>query len=273
MGYYVAVEEGVKVYVEDVNPSGAHTLLLLHGWPLDHNAFEYQFDQLPKLGIRCIGMDTRGFGQSDRPWHGYDYNRLADDVRAVIDTLGLRNITLAGHSMGGAIAIRYIGRHDAYGVTKLALFGAAAPSFTFRTDFPHGMKQDDVTELIAQTRSNRPDLLRKFNDMFFHQYISTPLSEWFFYMGLKAAGWATAACLVTLRDSTLFGDLAKIRVPTLILHGVHDRVCPFAIGEAQHHFIGSSVMVPYEQSGHGLFYEQRDKFNSDLSRFVGMNMA
>ena len=73
-------------------------------------------------------MDIRGFGQSSRPWHGYDYNRLSDDVRGVIDALQLNNITLGGHSTGGAIAIRYIARHKSHGVSKLALFAAAAPS-------------------------------------------------------------------------------------------------------------------------------------------------
>jgi non-heme chloroperoxidase len=104
--------------------------------------------------------------------------------------------------------------------------------------------------------------------MFFHQYITPSLGDWFYGLGLEAAGWATVACLATLRDSTLFGDLNRIHVPTLIMHGVHDRVCPFALGEAQHQGIRASVLIPFEQSGHGLFVEQRDKFNSDLAGFA-----
>jgi non-heme chloroperoxidase len=268
MGYYVAVEEGVNVYVEELNPSGTHTVLLLHGWPLNHSAYEYQLDKLPRHGIRCLAMDTRGFGRSDRPWHGYDYNRLADDVFAVINALGLKGITLGGHSMGGAIAVRYMARHNAHAVKKLALFGAAAPSFVRRADFPYGHTQTEVSGLIAQASNNRPSLLRSFNEMFFYQYINPPLADWFFHLGLSAAGWATAACLVTLRDATLFGDLSRIHVPTLILHGVHDLVCPFAFAEAQHRAIHSSVIIPYEHSGHGLFYEQREAFNDDLLRFI-----
>ena len=83
MGYYVSVETDVKVYVEDLNPEGYKTIVFLHGWPGSHELFEYQFDQLPKRGYRCIGIDQRGFGKSDKPWRGYDYNRLADDVRGV----------------------------------------------------------------------------------------------------------------------------------------------------------------------------------------------
>ena len=94
MGYYVNVEPNVKIYVEDLNPTGKKTILFLHGWPGSHKLFEYQFNQLPMMGYRCIGIDTRGFGNSDKPWRGYDYDRLADDVRCVIDTLKLHDIIL-----------------------------------------------------------------------------------------------------------------------------------------------------------------------------------
>ena len=115
MGYYIKVESNVKIYVEDLNPRGNNAILFLHGWPGNHNLFEYQFNQLPKMGYRCIGIDTRGFGKSDKPYTGYDYNRLSDDVRCVVDELELRDFTLAGHSTGGAIAIRYMARHRGYG--------------------------------------------------------------------------------------------------------------------------------------------------------------
>lgn len=268
MGYQIMVEPGVQVYVEDLNPAGNRTLLFLHGWPLNANAYEYQLEHLPKMGFRCMAMDTRGFGRSDRPWGGYDYNRLADDVRAVIDAFGLENITLAGHSMGGAIAIHYMARHGGHGVGKLALFAAAAPTFVRRPDFPYGHPRDEITSLIEQGYRNRPELLRTFGDMFFYQYITPTLGDWFLSMGLEAAGWSTMACLVTLRDSTLFGDMSRIRVPTLIMHGAHDNVCPFALGEAQHQGIRGSVLLPFDQSGHGLFWEQREKFNSELAGFA-----
>ena len=111
MGGYVQVEPGVKIFVEDLNPEGEKTILFIHGWPGDHRLFEYQFDQLPKLGYRCVGVDTRGFGNSDKPWKGYDYDRLADDIRCVVEALDLQNFTLGGHSTGGAIAIRYMARY------------------------------------------------------------------------------------------------------------------------------------------------------------------
>lgn len=140
MGYYIKVEPDVKVYVEDLNEEGRNTIVFLHGWPGSHKLFEYQFNILPKMGYRCIGIDQRGFGESDKPCRGYDYDRLADDVRRVVEVLNLKNFTLLGHSTGGAIAIRYMSRYDNDKVSKLVLCAAAAPSLIQRSYFPHGYR-------------------------------------------------------------------------------------------------------------------------------------
>ena len=268
MEYYIKVEADVKVYVEDINPGGKKIILFIHGWPLNHKAYEYQFNKLPQLGYRCIGMDTRGFGDSDKPWNGSSYDRLADDVRAVVESLKLKDFTLAGHSMGGAIAIRYMARHKGYGVSKLALFGAAAPSLTIRQNFPYGLPKEDVTKLIEQTYSDRPEMLRNFGDVFLFQYTTEPLKDWFFNLGLEAAGWSTAEAATTFRDESLFSDLGKICVPTLILHGIHDKVCLFPLAEVMKRGIKNSKLVPFEDSGHGLFWEEHDKFNKELIQFI-----
>ncbi|MBO8164252.1 MAG: alpha/beta hydrolase [Brevibacillus sp.] len=268
MGYYVRVERDVKIYIEDVDPGGGKPILFIHGWPASHKLFEYQFDQLPKLGYRCIGMDMRGFGNSDKPWRGYNYDRLADDVRGVVEALRLQNFTLGGHSLGGAVAIRYMSRHNGYGVSKLGLFAAAAPSFTRRPDFPYGLPKEEVSKLIQETYNDRPQMLKGFGDMFFFQYVTEPFSDWFFQLGLQAAGWSTAKAAVSLRDESLFSDLGDIRVPTLILHGIHDRVCLFELAEAQEKGIENAKLVPFLYSGHGLFWEERDKFNKELVQFI-----
>lgn len=268
MGYYIKAEPNVKIYVEDLNPEGSKTILFLHGWPGNHMLFEYQFDELPKMGYRCIGIDTRGFGKSDKPWNGYDYNRLSDDVKCVIETLRLHDITLAGHSTGGAIAVRYMARHKGYEVTKLALFAAAAPSLIKRHDFHYGLDKETVLQIIEGTRTDRPKMLKDFGNIFFYQHITQAFSEWFFQLGLQAAGWATAAIANTWIDEVLFSDLDAINVPTLIIHGIHDKVVPFQLGEVQNRSIKNSKLIPFEYSGHGSFYDERDRFNKELTKFI-----
>lgn len=268
MGYYVMVEQNVKIYVEDINPEGKETILFLHGWPGDHNLFEYQFNELPKKGYRCIGIDTRGFGKSDKPWQGYFYDRLSDDVRYVVEALKLKDFILLGHSTGGAIAIRYMSRHKECGVSKLVLCAAAAPSLIKRPNFPYGLEKEEVVKIIEGTYKDRPKMLKDFGDIFFFQNITQAFSDWFFQLGLKAAGWSTAAIANTWIDEVLFSDLKTINVQTLIIHGIHDKVVPFTLGEFQEQNIKNSKLIPFKYSGHATFYDQKDKFNETLMEFV-----
>ena len=269
MGYYVNVEKGVNIYIEDINPSADKTILFIHGWPANHQMFEYQFNQLPALGYRCIGLDLRGFGKSSNPWESYSYNRMADDIRVIIDTLQLENITLLGHSMGGAVAIRYMSRYKAHQVDKLALAGAAAPMFTMQPDFPYGTPITVVNELISDTYNDRPKMVQDFGNLFYHRHLSESFQHWFQNLCLTASGHATAQCLETLRDEDLRSDLTRIHTPTLILHGKWDLICPYELGELMYVQIQNSMLVPFEYSGHGLFYEEKEKFNEELARFIG----
>jgi non-heme chloroperoxidase len=259
MGYYVQVEPGVNLYVEDLNPAGRKTIVFLHGWPLNRKQFEYQFDVLPAQGYRCVGMDWRGFGKSDKPFHGYNLDRLADDVRAVIDALQLGDVALAGHSTGGSIAIRYVARHRGHGVSRLVLIDAAAPT---------GFTKETADRLLAETLSDRPKMMRGVQETFFFQWVSRPFADWFERMGLEAAGWSTAAIIAMLRDEKLDADLPRIGVPTLIVHGVHDRVIPFAQAQEMNRRIPNSRLAPFYFSGHGAFWEERGKFNQLLAEFI-----
>ncbi|MBN7772288.1 alpha/beta fold hydrolase [Clostridium aminobutyricum] len=269
MGYYVNAEPDVYIYVEDINPTGNKTILFIHGWPGNHNLFEYQYNQLPKQGYRCVGLDIRGFGKSARPWSGYDYDRLSDDVRAVVDSLQLKDFTLGGHSTGGAIAIRYMARHRGHGVCKLALFAAAAPSLIQRPYFPYGLPKQAVLDIIQGTYTDRPSMLRDFGNIIFHNYVTTGISDWIFDLGLEASSWATAAVSNTwLDEEGLFYDLETIQVPTLILHGLDDKVCLYPLALAQKEAIPHAKLVPLESCGHFLFYDQLDRFNEELVRFI-----
>jgi len=264
----IAVEGGIRYAVQDLNPHGKKCLVFVHGWPMSKEVFECQYSVLPEYGIRCIGIDLRGFGDSDRPWRGYNYNRLADDLCKCFQEMGLRNIILCGFSMGGAVCVRYMARYRGARVSKLVLMGAACPSFVQRPGYPHGMTKEQVDSLITQIYDDRPAAVSAFGAMCFAGCPSPQYMNWLQSICTEAAGWSTIKCAEALRDEDLRGDLAKINVPTAILHGVQDRVCPFAFAQEMNKGIPTSFVVPFEQSGHCLFYEERNKCNSTLIDFV-----
>ena len=268
MQYMIKADSNVKVFVNDINPTGKHTVVFLHGWPASYELFEYQYNVLPQMGVRCIGIDTRGFGASDKPWSGYQYDRLADDILSVIRALNLRNATMLGHSTAGAVAIRYMARHRGFGVSRLVLCAAAAPMLVASPSFPQGQSPEVVNSIIDGAYRDRPEMLRNFGSIFFHRKVSDALSDWLFNMGLRAASWATIAISKDWLVENNFDDMPRVQVPTLIMHGVHDQVCPFALGEAQQAGIRNSRLVPFENSGHGLFYDEMEKFNQELLQFI-----
>lgn len=223
---------------------------------------------MQNYGYRCIGIDIRGFGKSDKPYSNYSYDRLSDDIKTIIEFLKLKDIVLVGHSVGGAIAIRYMSRHNGFGVKKLVLLGAAAPTFVKLDNFPYGNTKQDVDNIILDTYNDRPSMLQGFVNILFNQYISDAFSKWILNLGLEAAGYSTMAVMYSLGHENLFSDLKKINAQTLICQGVHDKVCPIQFGETLQKEIKNSKLILFENSGHGLFWEEKDKLNNELINFI-----
>jgi non-heme chloroperoxidase len=88
-------------------------------------------------------------------------------------------------------------------------------------------------------------------------------------LGLSASAYATIQCSIELRDADLRKDLDNIQVRTLILHGINDRVCLFDLAKVMHENIKGSQLVQIEQAGHGFYFEERERVNSGLVKFIG----
>lgn len=265
---YIEVEKNVKLHVTDLGTG--ETVVLIHGWPLSDAMYEYQYQELVQKGYRVIGITLRGFGKSDKPYGTYNYDVFADDIKVVLDKLGVENVTLGGFSMGGAISIHYVAKYKAAHVKKLALFGAAAPVWTKREDYPFGFTKDDVNGLIQLSMTNRPQLLENFGKIFAasETALFAGFGNWLGGINLEASPYATTQCLIALRDTDLRSELSQITIPTAIFHGVQDKICEFALAEQMQKGIRGSYIVRFENSGHGLFLEELEKFNGELISFL-----
>jgi pimeloyl-ACP methyl ester carboxylesterase len=265
---YIEVEPNVYLHVTDAGEG--RPIVLIPGWPLSDEMYEYQYSDLINNGFRVIGITLRGFGKSDKPYSSYNYDIHALDIKKVLDKLEINDSVLGGFSMGGSIAIRYVSLYKGAHVSKLALFGAAAPIWTQRKDFPYNLPKSAVDDLITLNGKNRPKLLSDFGKIFSatETSLTKGIGKWLMGINLSASSYATGQCLIALRDTDLRRDLAKISIPTLIMHGKKDKICSFDLAELMKAGIANSHLIAFAKSGHSLFLEETQKFNTELKRFA-----
>jgi len=265
---YISVESNVRLHVTDAGEG--RPIVLIPGWPLSDEMYEYQYNDLINKNFHVIGITLRGFGKSDKPYSKYNYDVHAEDILNILSELEVNDAVLVGFSMGGAIAIRVVSMDDETRISKLVLCGAAAPIWTQRVDFPYNLPQSAVDDLIALNFKDRPKLLSNFAKIF--SATETSLNEgignWLNSIGLSASSYATAQCLMALRDTDLRDDMARIKIPTLIMHGKKDKICSFDLAGQMKAGIANSQLIAFEKSGHSLFLEETDKFNSELIKFA-----
>lgn len=265
---YVEVEPNVRLHITDAGEG--RPVVLIHGWPLSDEMYEYQFNDLINNNFRVIAITLRGFGKSDKPYSEYNYDVHASDIKMVLSKLQVKDAVLVGFSMGASIAIRFVSKDSGAHVSRLALCGAAAPIWTQRADFPFNLPKKAVDDLIALNNQDRPNLLSDFSKIF--SATETSLSEgirgWLNTICLSASSYATAQCLIALRDTDLRNDLTKIKISTVIMHGKKDKICSFDLAEQIQMRILNSQVIKFEHSGHSLFLEETRKFNDELIKFA-----
>jgi pimeloyl-ACP methyl ester carboxylesterase len=266
---YIEVEPNVRLHITDAGEG--RPIVLIPGWPLSDEMYEYQYNDLINKNFRVIGITLRGFGKSDKPYGAYNYNVHVQDIKKVLGKLDIKDAVLGGFSMGGAIAVRYAAEDNGAHVSKLALFGAAAPIWTQRKDFPYNLPQSAVDDLIKMNYKDRPKLLSDFAKIFSasETSLNEGIGSWLNGICLSASSYATAQCLIALRDTDLRSDLVKIKIPTVIMHGKKDKICSFDLAGQMKTGISGSHIVAFENSGHSLFLEETQKFNEELIKFAG----
>lgn len=271
---FVTTGDGTRLHYLDWGRGPA--LVLVHGWPLNAMMWEYQLTELPRRGIRCIAYDRRGFGGSDRPWDGYDYTTLAADLAAVMDHLDLRDVTLAGFSMGGGEVVRYMSKMSGARVAKTVLIGAVPPLLLKTADNPNGADQSVFDGILAGIAKDRAAFFEGFNKAFFGIGTANPLPsvsqamlEWTGLMGLDGSPRAVRECVTSFSATDFRADMAAMTVPTLILHGDKDQTVPIAIsGAVQAKMIPHATFKVYKDAPHGFYFTHKDQMNEDLAAFV-----
>lgn len=264
---------GETVNISYKDYGSGRPVVLIHGWPLSKDMWEYQIDDLVDAGLRVIKYDRRGFGKSDKPWNGYDYDTLTDDLHAVVEGLDLKDAVLVGFSMGGGEAVRYLSRYGTERVSGLVLVSAVTPYLVKTPDNPEGVDESVFAEMMEQLKKDRIAFLDDFGKKFFsvslmHHPVSAPLLE--YYRGLAAVALprATQQCAISFAQTDFRNDVQNINIPTLIIHGDDDKTVPIdASSERTAKMIAGAEFKVYDGAPHGLFYTHREQLNEDLINF------
>jgi non-heme chloroperoxidase len=262
----------IELYYED-HGSG-RPVVLIHGYPLNGHSWEKQVPALLDAGHRVIAYDRRGFGASTQPTTGYDYDTFAADLNGIMDVLDLRDVTLAGFSMGTGEVTRYLGAYGSARVRNAALLGPIPPFLLKTDDNPEGVDQSVFDGLMAAAKADRYAYFKDFFDNFYNvdKFRGTRISDqaWqaSFNVACGSSAYASVACIPTwLTDFR--ADLPKIDVPVLVVQGTEDRILPIdATGRRLPGLIKDVRLVEVDAGPHNIGWTHSDQVNRALLDFL-----
>jgi non-heme chloroperoxidase len=244
-------------------------VLFVHSWAADTSLWQHQMIDLSSRGFRCVAYDQRGFGRSNDPGRGYDYDTLSDDLSEVIEKLDLREVTLVGHSMGCGEIVRYVTRHGATRISRAVLVAPTLPFILKTPDNPDGVDKSSLEQLRASWRNDFPKWLGDNARPFFTAETSPEMVAWVVTMAHQASLKALVDCNRAVTETDFRAELTRFKVPTLVVHGDAD-------ASAQIDFTGrkTASLIPgcqlkvYEGAPHGLMFTHIDRLNADLLSFL-----
>lgn len=274
MDFFKAKDQS-RIFYRDIGDGTP--VILIHGWPLNADMFEYQTLDLLRKGFRVIAYDRRGFGRSEQPATGYDYNTFADDLNSLIEHLKLEKVSLVGFSMGGGEIARYLGRYGSGKIASVALVGAVTPYLLKGDTNPDGVDEKVFAQMISQIEEDRPAFLVQFTKNFFGiNMVKHPVSQetqnWCFNMAMMASLKGTIDCVKAFGHTDFRNDMKAFDIPTLIIHGTDDKVVPLKTsGEASAQLVPAAIYKAYDGAPHGLFITHKQQLCEDLQKFLQAN--
>lgn len=264
--------EEIKLYFKDWG--SGQPIVFSHGWPLTADAWEDQMFFLASHGYRCIAHDRRGHGRSSQPWNGNDLDTYADDLKKLVDALGLKDVIHIGHSTGGGEVARYIGRHGTKKVAKAVLIGAIPPLMLKTKANPGGLPIEVFDDIRAGLHKDRSQFFKDLSAPFYGANrkgatVSQGLRDSFWLQGMMGGFKGLYDCVKAFSESDCTEDLKKFDVPTLILHGDDDQIVPIndsSLLSAK--LIKNSHLKVYKGAPHGMCSTLKDQINEDILKFL-----
>ena len=269
----IETRDGTRLFVKTLGEG--RPVILIHGWPLSADSWDPQMMALADAGYRAIAYDRRGFGRSDQPPTGYDYDTFADDLADVMQKMGaMDDVALVGFSMGGGEIARYMSRHGGKGVSQSVLVSSVVPFMLKTDDNPDGVPQstfDEMTDGMKDDfRAFFPPFFEDFyGDGWVTQKVSDEEKRWAWNTTMMAGQYATIQSAGAFATTDFRPDLPHFKVPTLVIHGTADKTVPIdASGRAVAEAVPTATLIEYDGEPHAVFATQKDRLTQDLLDFL-----
>ncbi len=268
----ITARDGAQIFYKDWG--SGQPVVFSHGWPLNADAWDEQLFFFASQGYRAIAHDRRGHGRSSQTFTGNDMDTYADDLAALVQALDLTKAVHVGHSTGGGEVVRYLARHGTKRVAKAVLVDAVPPLMLKTADNPEGLPKETFDQIRAGILTDRSQFYEDFSLPFYGANrpgakISQGVRDAFWRLSMQAGVAAAHDCIKAFSETDFRPDLAKIDVPTLVIHGDDDQIVPIAVGGLRtSKLIKGSALKIYEGAPHGLMTTHQQRFNDDLLTFI-----
>jgi non-heme chloroperoxidase len=263
----------VRLHVEDSGGNG-RPVVLIHGWPLSAASWEAQVAPLRDAGFRVVAYDRRGFGRSDKPEEGFDYDTLTADLAGLLEERDLRDVTLVGFSMGGGEVARYVTNPGDQRLRSVVFAAAVPPCLMKSADNPDGpLTPEKAREKEAGLKADRGKYFDQFTRNFFSAKdvlkVTEAQRQQALAVCLQSGEAAALGCMKAFATADFRDDLRNVRVPTLVIHGDSDATVPFeGSGKRTHAAVAGSQLVLLRDAPHGCNLSHAREFNEALLAFL-----
>jgi non-heme chloroperoxidase len=270
----VAKENSTSIHLYYEDHGSGQPVVLVHGYPLSSASWEKQVPVLLSASYRVVAYDRRGFGKSSQPTTGYNYDTFAEDLHKLISKLKLKDFVLVGFSMGGGEVARYIGKFGSKDVSKAVIIGGVPPFLLKTEDNPEGVDGAVFEGIMKAVSADRYAFFTEFFKNFYNtdvnlgKRVSEQAVQASWNTAAIASAYASLACVPTWHED-FRKDVAKIDVPTLVIHGESDRIVPFsAAGQRTAKLIHGAELIVIKDGPHNVAWTHADEVNNALLQFL-----
>jgi non-heme chloroperoxidase len=265
----IAVKPGVEIFYKDWG--SGQPIVFSHGWPLTADDWDAQMMFFANNGYRVIAHDRRGHGRSTQTWDGNEMDTYADDLRALVVALDLKDAIHVGHSTGGGEVARYLGRHGTDRAAAGVLLGAVPPIMLKSDANPEGLPMEVFDGIRDGTLNDRANFFRALPSGPFYGFnrpgakVNQGLIDKWWLQGMMGGIKPHYDCVKAFSETDFTEDLKKIDVPVLLMHGDDDQIVPIHDAALKGiKLLQKGTLKVYPGFDHGMAATHADVINADL---------